>query len=56
MSNGNFIKRHPLMIYFALKFAISWGGLLILIGPSGIPRIIDQTHLGMEPIGPIRKI
>ena len=31
-----FIKKHPLLTYFILTFAISWGGILISIGPSGI--------------------
>jgi uncharacterized protein len=30
------IKRHPLLSYFALAFAISWGGILLVVGPSGI--------------------
>lgn len=32
-----FIKRHPVLTYYALVFAISWGGLLIVAGPGGIP-------------------
>ncbi len=33
----NFIKTHPVLTYFALTFAISWGGLAVLVGgPSGI--------------------
>ena len=31
-----FIKRHPVLTYFALTFAISWGGILMVIGPGGI--------------------
>ena len=31
------IKRHPVAAYYALVFAISWGGILILVGPGGIP-------------------
>jgi membrane protease YdiL (CAAX protease family) len=30
-----FIKRHPLLSYFVLTFAISWGGAVIVVGPSG---------------------
>lgn len=32
-----FIRKHPLLCYFVLTFAISWGGLLIAIGPDGFP-------------------
>jgi membrane protease YdiL (CAAX protease family) len=31
----SFIRKHPLLCYFTLTFAISWGGLLIAIGPDG---------------------
>ena len=31
------------MAYFALTFAISWGGLLLLFGASGIRGIMEQT-------------
>jgi membrane protease YdiL (CAAX protease family) len=30
------IKRHPLLAYFALVFAISWGSILIAVGPTGL--------------------
>lgn len=29
------IKRHPVLAYFAMTFAISWGCILLVIGPSG---------------------
>jgi uncharacterized protein len=31
------IKRHPVVAYYALTFAISWGGILIVVRPGGIP-------------------
>lgn len=31
-----FIKRHPVLTYFALTFAISWGGILLALGPEGL--------------------
>jgi membrane protease YdiL (CAAX protease family) len=38
-----FIKRHPVLTYFALTFAISWGGILVVIGgPSRILRTSEQ--------------
>ena len=39
----NFIKHHPEMAYFALTFAISWGGVLVVFGPVGIPGIMTKT-------------
>jgi membrane protease YdiL (CAAX protease family) len=38
-----FARQHPVMTYFALTFSISWGGLLLVIGPSGIRGIMEQT-------------
>ena len=36
-------KRHPVPIYFALTFIISWGGILLVIGgPGNIPRPTEQ--------------
>jgi membrane protease YdiL (CAAX protease family) len=33
-----FIKRHPVLAFYALAFAISWGGILIVVGgPGGYP-------------------
>ncbi len=39
-----FIKRHPVAIYYAFVFAISWGGILILAGPGGIPGTAAQVQ------------
>lgn len=30
-----FIVRHPVLSYYALVFAISWGGILTAVGPAG---------------------
>jgi membrane protease YdiL (CAAX protease family) len=44
----DFIKRHPLPIYFTLAFIISWGAIFILAGPHGIPATTEQfVALGM---------
>ena len=38
-----FIKRHPVLTYYALTFAISWGGILVVVGPGGIPGTTEQV-------------
>jgi len=40
-----FITRRPLPTYFALAFAISCGGILLLVGPGGIPGSTEQTEM-----------
>jgi membrane protease YdiL (CAAX protease family) len=37
------IYRRPVATYFALAFTISWGGILVVAGPGGIPGTTDQT-------------
>jgi membrane protease YdiL (CAAX protease family) len=37
-----FIKRRPLLTYYALTFTISWGWILILVGPGGFPVKAEQ--------------
>src|SRR5829696_8880315 len=38
-----FIKSRPLLCYYALVFAISWGGVLLVIGgPNAIPATEEQ--------------
>jgi membrane protease YdiL (CAAX protease family) len=37
-----FIKRHPVLTYYALTFAISWGAIFTLIGSRGIPITKEQ--------------
>ena len=36
------VKSHPLLSYFALTFAISWGGFVLAVGPGGIPATKEQ--------------
>jgi membrane protease YdiL (CAAX protease family) len=39
-----FIKRHPVLTFYALAFAISWGGILIVVGgPGGYPGTPEQV-------------
>ncbi len=42
MGFSDFIKRHPVSIYFALTFAISWGGFILVVGPGGFPGTKEQ--------------
>jgi len=37
-----FIKKRPVLIYFTLTFVISWGGVLILGAPYGMPATSEQ--------------
>jgi membrane protease YdiL (CAAX protease family) len=30
------MRRYPLLSYFALAYAITWGGVLVVVGPSGL--------------------
>jgi membrane protease YdiL (CAAX protease family) len=41
-----FIKRHPLLSYFALTFALSWGAVLIVAGgPGGISATNQASEM-----------
>jgi membrane protease YdiL (CAAX protease family) len=37
-----FITGHPVPIYFALTFAISWGGFVLVVGPGSFPGTGSQ--------------
>jgi len=39
---NTFIKTHPVPTYYAITFAISWGGVLILGAPYGMPTTSEQ--------------
>jgi membrane protease YdiL (CAAX protease family) len=45
-----FIESHPVLVYFALAFAISWGGALIVVGPGGIPATSKEQYETLLPI------
>jgi len=36
------IKTRPVLIYFILAFVISWGAILVSVGPDGLPVSEDQ--------------
>src|SRR5512135_1272025 len=40
--NPSFIQRRPALTYFLLTFLISWGGVLILGSPYGMPTTVEQ--------------
>ena len=41
-------RNHPVVTYYALVFAISWGGILLLVGgPGGIPGSSEQVETMM---------
>jgi uncharacterized protein len=40
-----FVQRHPVLSYYVLTFAISWGGILVVAGgPGGIPGTPEQVE------------
>jgi membrane protease YdiL (CAAX protease family) len=39
-----FIKRHPVLTFYAVVFVISWGGVLIVVAPSGIPGTPEEVE------------
>jgi membrane protease YdiL (CAAX protease family) len=38
----SFIKKHPVLAYYALTFVISWGGVILLGAPYGMPTTSEQ--------------
>jgi len=51
-----FVKRYPLLSYFALTFAITWGLFVLAVGgPGGIPATKEEfTTLPLLAILPVR--
>jgi membrane protease YdiL (CAAX protease family) len=53
-----FIKSHPLLSYFALAFTLSWGAVLIVVGPNGflgtkeIPEVLEPFLYVTMVLGP----
>ena len=46
-----FVRSHPVLTYFTLAFAISWGGLLIVNGPGGLTSTTWQSGPQVALIG-----
>ena len=44
-----FTQKHAVLLYFVLTFAITWGGMVALVGPGGFPISAEQ----MEKMGPL---
>jgi membrane protease YdiL (CAAX protease family) len=43
-----FVTRRPVPTYFGLAFAISWAGVLFVVGPDGLPTTVEH----LVTIGP----
>lgn len=37
-----FITTHPVLSYYVVAFALSWGGVIIVVGPAGFPGTTTQ--------------
>lgn len=44
MNISAFIKRYPVLTYFALTFAISWGAILVMIAINGMPATMAEAN------------
>jgi len=47
------MKRHPVLWYYILVFAISWGGILIALGPGGFLGLTATPETQLMVGGPI---
>ena len=46
----NFIKRHPVFLYFLLTFAISWGGIVWAIGGFSQLTVFTDRFNSLLPL------
>ena len=49
----SFVKQHPVLSYYLLVFAISWGGILIALGPGGFLGTSATARTQLWVGGPI---
>lgn len=49
MAIKTFSERRPVFTYFALAYAIAWGGILLVVGPTGFPGSGEE----LERLGPL---
>jgi membrane protease YdiL (CAAX protease family) len=52
-SQESFIKRQPVLWYYIFVFAISWGGILLALGPGGFLGITATPETQLMVGGPI---
>jgi uncharacterized protein len=48
----SWIRAHPALTYFALTFAISWGGIIAVVGPSNIvaSKQLFESYVWVPPL------
>lgn len=39
-----FMKKYPVLTYYVFVFIISWGGILLVVGPRGIPGMPEEVE------------
>ena len=44
-----FITQHAVPTYYGLAFAISWGGILLILGPDGLFSTVQRCRLLAAP-------
>lgn len=48
-----FVKRHPVLTYYAMVFAISWGCIIIVLGPGGFLGTTQTSRTQLFVGGPL---
>jgi membrane protease YdiL (CAAX protease family) len=47
-----FVTRHPVLTYFVLTFLISWGGILVVLGPGTFAGATEPTDVQLPSVYP----